>query len=462
MNADGSEVPARDTTADAVRVASAGPRKSVRLRRLLVVSGVVLAAGIGAYLWWRLSAPRLPPIDLTRVDPSVAEAIEAARAKVRESPRSAEAWGRLGIVLLAHDFGAEAVGCFEQAEKLDRNDPRWPYLHALTLLRSDPDRGLPPLERAAELSRAESAPRLRLAEELLARGRLDEAERCFRAALRQSVNDPRALLGLGQIAFQRDDLVASQTHLRRAVAAAPWAKPARALLATVYQRLGDRSAADEELRAMAGLSDELIWRDAYAEAVEEARVGVKARTEFAHRLFTQGRPRDALRVLQETVRKNPDSAHARWALGRCLLYAGAFPAAEQALRDAVHLKPNRMESQYDLAVSLHRQNKHADAAACYRRTVALMPQHAFAHHNLGLCLKELGDQPGALEAFRDAVRYKPDFATAQKDLGKLLADLGRPAEAIIHLEHAVRLAPSDETRQLLEQARLRAGRADGP
>ena len=53
---------------------------------------------------------------------AIVAALAQARAAVQESPRSAAAWGRLGMVLAAHDFRAEANACLAQAERLDPLD----------------------------------------------------------------------------------------------------------------------------------------------------------------------------------------------------------------------------------------------------------------------------------------------------------------------------------------------------
>ena len=48
----------------------------------------------------------------------LAAAITLARAEVQGAPRSAESWGHLGAVLLAHQFDREAALCFARAEQL--------------------------------------------------------------------------------------------------------------------------------------------------------------------------------------------------------------------------------------------------------------------------------------------------------------------------------------------------------
>src|SRR6266700_33282 len=126
----------------------------MKQRGLLIVVGFVLAfsaLGYGVYLWRREPAETAPPtIDLSGADPGVVQAIEQARTEVRQQPRSAVAWGRLGTLLAVHDFADGATICFAQAVRLDPIEPRWPYFHAITLQKEDPSAALPLLHRAME------------------------------------------------------------------------------------------------------------------------------------------------------------------------------------------------------------------------------------------------------------------------------------------------------------------------
>src|SRR5262245_2511579 len=142
---------------------------SRRLLIALALVGVAAGGGLGGWwLWQRQRAPEPPAVDLGGVDPAVTAAIETARAKVRQSPRSAAAWGLLGQVLVAHDFRADALTCFAEAERFDPRDPRWPHYQGLTLYLGDPNAALPKLRRAVELCGDNpAAPRLVLAEALL-------------------------------------------------------------------------------------------------------------------------------------------------------------------------------------------------------------------------------------------------------------------------------------------------------
>ncbi|MGH7749078.1 MAG: hypothetical protein ACREQ5_30575, partial [Candidatus Dormibacteria bacterium] len=110
--------------------------------------------------------PEAPAVGLAGLDAEIVEAVQAAQTAVRVQPRSPAAWGRLGLVLRAHEFGKESNFCFLQAERLDAKDARWPYLIGLDLLGSDRDAALPWLRRAVKLADDAAVPRMRLAEVL--------------------------------------------------------------------------------------------------------------------------------------------------------------------------------------------------------------------------------------------------------------------------------------------------------
>ena len=107
-------------------------------------------------------------------------------------PRSAAAWGELGMILFAHDLYADAAPVLGRAEQLDAADPRWPYLQGLALLFSDPEAVLPCLQRAAARAGRELAPTVRLAEALLEQGQVEEAAQHFQRVLERQPDHPRA------------------------------------------------------------------------------------------------------------------------------------------------------------------------------------------------------------------------------------------------------------------------------
>src|SRR5262249_6305732 len=131
--------------------------RSRRLRWLLLGVAVVALLALGAlaiqhsaFRPQRVAVPPQP--DLTGIDPAVRQAIEKEIAQVKREPQSANAWGQLGCVFIAHAFTEEAPQCFDQAERLDPNNPMWHYFRGLSLLARNPEQALPKFEQTVNLA----------------------------------------------------------------------------------------------------------------------------------------------------------------------------------------------------------------------------------------------------------------------------------------------------------------------
>jgi tetratricopeptide (TPR) repeat protein len=428
-------------------------RVSILVLILLVLGS---AAALTYKLWPRTSTPQPPPLDPAGVDPVVWRVLEDARVEVERSPQSARAWGRLGMVLLAHQLVREAAVCFARAEQLEPGKASWPYYHALAVRRSDPEAAIEYLRRAVAHTQ-EDSPRLLLGELLVERGQLDEAEGLFQAILKREPSNSRAHLDLAKIAFEREDLSACLEHLRQAQDDPRTRKAAHTFLAEVQQRRGDRAAAEQALLDAQDLPDDAPWPDPLAEAVQQLVVGHLQVVTRAAALLHQRQAAEAIPLLQRAAEDYPQSSWVRVLLGRAWLGTGNFPAAEEALHEAVRLAPDSVEAHFYLGVVYSERGNFTAAIPYFERTTKLKPDHALAWYNLGFCHKRLGDRAAARAAFEMALRCKPRFAEARINLGELLAEEGDREAALEQLRQGVELAPNDNrARHLLETLRKRA------
>lgn len=440
-----------------------------------VLLGVaVLAATFGTSMWRQVPVlpqpssadrvPQPPSLTATDVDPAVMKAVQTARSAVRQSPHSAETWGRLGMILSAHDFPLEANACFVQAEQLDPHEPRWLYYQGIELSQRDPENGAAKLQRAIELfgDRSETA-RLRLGELFLRQGRLDEAEDQFRRLLQRHPNHGRAHLDLARLALERGDLPTSLDHLSHSMTDRRTQKASCVLAAEVHHRLGNPAAADQQRRRAAPLPEAPPWPDPLMEEIQRLRTGKQVRLARADQLLSRGQPSEAIALLQGIAHDYPDSDWAWLLLGRAFLGRKELPAAEEALRRAAKLTDASVEVQFYLGVVLLVREDPRAAATCFRRATQIKPDFAEAHHNLGHCLLRQGDRTGAAQAFRRAVACKPNYGDAHRDLGEVLAQDGPLPEAFAHLRDALQLNPGDPTaKKLLEQVLARITAQIGP
>jgi tetratricopeptide (TPR) repeat protein len=428
----------------------------------VTVSALVLLAAALVYLHLSRS-PAPPEVDVAGVDPAIVAALSQAREAVLESPRSAEAWGRLGMVLVVHDYRPQANVCFDQAERLDPRDVRWPYFHALgSLAVTDDEAALPKLEQAVALCGDDfDGPRMRLAELLLRLNRVDEAETHFRHLLDIDPGHVRAQLGLARIAAKRGNHQAALRSLDLAQKDRRTQKAAYKLLAELQQRLGSEAAAEAATRRAAELPDDLSWPDPLRDEVAVVRLGKLALLLQARKLRLEDRGAEAILVLRQAVRDYPNADDAWHQLGQAYLRAKDPQSAEPAFRRAGELAPRSHEHVFYRGAALAAMEDIPAATACFRKAIQLDPTFAPAHHNLGNCLMQAKDPEGAIAAYRTAVRYGPDLFDARLALATLLADRGRPAEALVHARQASQLKPTNRAAQQLVQRLQKALAAPG-
>lgn len=400
-------------------------RKKVsrNLVRLCVLVLFLVFSVLSVTLWLALrdAKPLEPPdLDLSEIDPEVAEAIAQARDKVRLQPRSSAAWGRLGMIFLAHDMHDEARRSFTQAEHLDPADARWPYLRGVSLILTDPDAGIPCLERAAGLcGKSPLEPRLRLVGTLLSQGRLDEAERHLQWARKAEPNNPRVLLSLGRLALLRGQWRKALEHLDPCTNDAHTQRLAHTLLAEAWTRLGERDKACAEQRQAAEAPGDQFWLDPFVEDVVTLQRGLRVYLRRANELSAQRRYQQAVALLEETVQHYPQCAAVWLLLGDIWRRLEQADRSEKAFAEAVRIDPQSVDGWFGLGRMQAVRGRLRAATDSFRRTIRLKADHADAHLYLGHCLKEMGDAAGAADAFRAALRCQPNYERAQQALHEM-------------------------------------------
>jgi tetratricopeptide (TPR) repeat protein len=396
----------------------------------ILLVGALLAAG-AAWRHWRTPAVPPPAVALDGLDPQVARAFASARDEVLAAPRSGSAWGNYGMVLAANHYRVEALPCFAEAERLQPEEPRWPYLTATLLLPRDTAAGIGKLRQALALGPDNTeAIRLQLAQALFAHGDWEEAEQAFRQVLAADPQDPLAHLGLARLAWERGKDDECRAELRPCLDSPYTRKAAHNLLAQLHERRQETEAAAREARTAASLPEDLARPVAYLAEMEACQVGLRSLVIRAIDLSGKGREDEALQLLQQAVQEYSDRDYAWLLYGQALTKTRDLHAAEAALRRATALTPDLVEAHFQLGVVLYLRKDYAGAAAAFRRAAEVRPSFAWAHYNLGQSLKAQGKRDEAAEAFRAALRCRPDFAEARRGLEEL-AETGREPGGVL-------------------------------
>ena len=145
--------------------------------------------------------------------------------------------------------------------------------------------------------------------------------------------------------------------------------------------------------------------------------------------YQTGRYGDAEKLAILTTQKFPDHSFAWKVLGAVFTQTGRILESLDAKHKAVELDPQDAEAHSNLANSLHELSRFDEAEVSCKKAIALNPNLAESHSSLGNTLKALGKLEEAEKSYLKAIVLEPDFAKAHNNLGNTLRDLGRLEEA---------------------------------
>lgn len=259
-------------------------------------------------------------------------------------------------------------------------------------------------------------------------GRLDEAERGYRAVLEHDPHHADALHLLGVVLSARGVWIEGEALLHRAI------------------------ALRDDAHFHANLAELLLRRGRLQEAEASGRqaIDVDPRCGLAHfylaeTLTRTARPREAEAAYRRSIELEPKMLAVRNNLGNLLLHENRFDDAIATFGEALDIDGTYIHALYNLGMALLRSVRPAEAEMAFRRALAVQPDHRDALHNLGTALKLTGRYDEAEAVYRQTLALAPDFADAHWNLAVLLLTQGRLAEGWPHAEarYAPQRAPKD-------------------
>jgi tetratricopeptide (TPR) repeat protein len=412
-------------------------------KSLAAILLLTLAMAWFAYQKWFPPSPALPKIP-SHSDPIVAAQINEAAEAVQKSPRSGMAWGHLGMVLHAYLFEDEARACFANAQRFDRDEPRWPYFEGVILLASDPEGGLRKLGHSVELCPSTpDTPRLQYARTLFEHGRMAEAEAQFQDLLARNPGHTPALLGLARIAHSRGQSQKATEYLRRCLESPFTARSAYLLLAAVQSKASNAPAALAASQTAPVMPPDQSWPEPYTDEILRLQSGSQKLLSEAERALRENRYDDAKPLVAQLLKDYSGSAEAWLLAGRLRLDQKDCKGAEEALRRYLQFQPDSVNGNARLGAALLCQERYTEAISSFERAVQLKPDFAEGHFNLGFARARAGDGGGAIAAFRDAIRCSPNFIEPHITLADLLSQQGQVEEAVALLQRAREINPND-------------------
>jgi tetratricopeptide (TPR) repeat protein/SAM-dependent methyltransferase len=312
-------------------------------------------------------------------------------------------------------------------------------------------------------------------------GKLQDAERLYRAILQSQPLHPDANHNLGVLAVSVNKADAALPLFKTALEANPkieqfWLSYIDALIKEnqfenakqVFEQAKMQGVAEEKLNILEAQLTPTAQVDEPKLAVQDKRLSfsqkrkklsenkkikkatkqnLKVNNPSQEQLsnlleyYQNGRLDDAEKLAVSVTQEFPQHPFGWKVLGVVLAATGRKSEAVDANQTAVALSPQDAEAHSNLGNVLKELRRLEEALASYTQAIALKPDYAEAHNNLGITLKELGRLDEALASYTQAIALKPDHAKAHSNLGVTLKDLGRLDEALACYNQAIALKP---------------------
>jgi len=378
--------------------------------------------------------PPIPAISLEGLDTDVRSAIEKSRAEAVAQPKSAEASGRLGMVLEAHQLYEPAVPAYQRAVGLDPNDFAWRYYLALCLEKTGHlDEALASITAGLKM-RSDYAPAiLKRGELLLKLGRFPESKAVLEPFLAQNPESPLALYLLGRVKFAQQDFTAADDLYRRATQAYPAFGSAWFALAESSKRVGRAAESEKDYQLAAAYKDRNppTGDDLYLE-MSRLATGIETKLIEAKRLMKRREFDRSSQIYKEVLKRYPDNLDCLVNLLDIAQFPNqATPAEVEDLYTRAHAaSPQLPEVFMYHGTALAAQGKYDQAVAELDKAIALKPNNAEAHAWLADVRERQHRPADAIAQYRIAVEQQPDFREARLELAKDLLNTGHSKEAI--------------------------------
>ena len=272
-------------------------------------------------------------------------------------------------------------------------------------------------------------------------GRLQEAERLYRAILQTHPSQPDANHNLGVLAVAVGKSSAAVPLFQKALQANSsveqfWLSYIGCLVKEAKFNAAARAIADA---TDAGASVEpLLELD---KQLQKAKLLRESDAKKAPSLSTKSKAIPHKKKAAKTHR--PKTAPPQHQLSKLVQYfqAKQFIEAEKLAVSLTLEFPKHQFSWKLLSAIYSHQERHLEAVEAARSAANLPPQDPEVHSNLGVALSALGKLEEAAKSHKCSIAINPKFETAHFNLGNTLMALGKFDEAEVSLRQAVTLGP---------------------
>ena len=174
---------------------------------------------------------------------------------------------------------------------------------------------------------------------------------------------------------------------------------------------------------------------------------------IAESYFKAHKNREAESLLEQVLKRLPDSFGANELMGLVLASEGHEDAANGFFENAVRLRPNLAEAHQNLAANLLRLQKFVLAEQQFKLAALLKPNDYVANHDLGEFYLSRGTLPDAVAYLKKAQEARPESYSNGCDLVLAEIQSGKLQEAEVQIDALMRVRDTGDLHALLGEVK---------
>lgn len=256
----------------------------------------------------------------------------------------------------------------------------------------------------------------------------EQAEKAFGEAYRQNPRSVEAMLGLAMATHAQGKAKLARDWMSSAVAMAPGQATVLQARARMLVEQGLPSAAEESYRSAIGAHP------------EQTQLKLDLAALYTDQLK---KPAQAIPLLRDLIRQNPELATAYLQLGLALSAEGKLDEAGRALDDAIKRAPGDSLAAHARGLLALKQGQPDRALALFDKALLLRKDFAGAMLARGDALQALGKPEQAIDAYRRAAALAPTSALPHALRAQAFERMKRPAEAEQAYREGLKLEPDN-------------------
>jgi len=400
-----------------------------RRKTISIAIGVSLTFAVAIVIWkgvGGIGVTTPPSVQVSGINTDLVHAIDRAKAKLQRIPRSADAWGNYGMLLMQNERPSEALICFNEAIRYDDANPRWYYFSGIILEQTDLGKAFSRYESSHTRMPDYVPTMLKMGTIRITMGQFDQAE-----------------------------MILDSVRVAAPGTAEIWVQLVR--LKRLQGEPCDAAKLLADARSLNAISAELFQECAIAEMqcghADQARLLSAESKTAADGNLVQDTWLDETRLFDFSGSVASSKADS-------LRQNGQFKEASRTLASLSRRFPDRSRPALNLALMLRDQGQVAEAMQSLNKLVEQFPDDPLLRFHQAVLLAQTGSTPDVvIAALNEAIRFKPDYGSARAALADMLARLGKHEEAFIQHEKAVQNSPGDPwirfgfAAELIEQGR---------